>query len=377
MAEREVELVEGAEGFAIALNSQELGHLEDMLFNNDEAYLNILDRNNGGEINGNAPTEGNTTEGKTCQEEGIPETSARVLVDKNTISEDMNNTSNKEGLKEGGVYVNRAKSGKWLRDGTLELLCECVRDHKVKHKGYKTTIKWEQVYIDLKERLQDVDPVLAAEISISGIKSKYQHLQSTIVATSRLAGTDRRDTGSGRPRWEKMSFKERKLHDKGFKIQLSKDQYENLQHYFVNNVRDSQAFGPASTSLQKDVTDKEQVEEIDGEEEINSPESNRGEDSRAKVGSGQESTMFINSVRTKRRRSSPNLGETLTLMNEERIKRSKDEFSTIMDRFESVADVSTSKSMTLLGGIIEGAMLTLVKGLNPSSANSNNKHSTD
>lgn len=61
----------------------------------------------------------------------------------------------------------------------------------------------------------------------------------------------------------------------------------------------------------------------------------------------------------------------------QRMKTSKDKFSTIMDRLESIADGTSSKSMTLLGGIMEGVMLTLVKGLNPSSANLDILPSTD
>jgi hypothetical protein len=38
-------------------------------------------------------------------------------------------------------------------------------------------------------------------------------------------------------------------------------------------VRESQAFGCASTSLENDVTNTEHLLKIDGEQEINSPES--------------------------------------------------------------------------------------------------------
>lgn len=167
-----------------------------------------------------------------------------------------------------------------------------------------------------------------------------------------------------------MSFKERKAHDKGFKIQLSKEKYENLQQYFVSNVRNSEAFGIASTSLINATNTGENIQ-CDAEIEVTSPVSNPVEESNDKPGSGQESTLFINAARTKRRRSSSNLDETLKAINEDRYKKSNDEISNMMDRFESATDKSTSVTMTLLGGIIEGAIKTLVTGMNPIQNDSN------
>ena len=254
--------------------------------------------------------------------------------------------------------VNKAKSGKWLRDGTLEALCECVRDHKTRISGYKATINWRDVTEDLKDRLMDVDSDLAKSLTHSGVKSKYMNLQRTMIATSRLAGTHRSDTGTGSKRWYSMSFQERKQLDSGFVIQLSKEQYENLEQYFVKNVKNTQSFGQP---LQANTANKTaEVESIDeGEVEVTSPGNTPGPEQRGQSESGQDSISFINSARTKRKRSSEQLTEDQ--QNLDNMHRQKEH-----QRLESIAklfDEANSNSTSQLITAMHTAVALLVQGL--------------
>ncbi|KAI8107937.1 hypothetical protein M9435_002964 [Picochlorum sp. BPE23] len=198
--------------------------------------------------------------------------------------------------KPGRVLKNKPKSGKWTFN-YVRVLCRQVKDFKIAEEHilqgrYVTNVNWKTI-------AQRLNGECSTTFSPEQVKQKHKEVVGTVKALKDMSNL------TGSQRWYDMPYKERRRCRPQIKLDLTRDEFDELNELIVQDKAVASIPKAPLTSFmtpseKKSVTgdaSERPSKENEGEEnEVNSPP-------RAAEISGVSSGSYIVAKKTKRRRA--------------------------------------------------------------------------